>query len=229
MIAPTLPSLRIARAALAAAEHDRDSAVARLAEAEANNGKAQADLGRYKILIAREEVSQQEYDQVASQAAAKAATVTASRAAVASAAQVIDQRKAQVHEAESRLQQYRQTATQQVAIRQAAVQSQVANSKNANAQLEQAQLRLTYTKIVAPVSGIVMKRSAEVGAHVAPGQQLLTIAQTGDPWVTANFKETQLSVVKPGLEAKIHVDALNRDFDGFVENVAAGTAVAVVK
>jgi membrane fusion protein (multidrug efflux system) len=89
--------------------------------------------------------------------------------------------------------------------------------------LEQARLKLAYTKIVAPVSGIVMKRSAEVGAHVAPGQPLLTIAQTGDLWVTANFKETQLTSVWPGLRVRIHVDALQRDFDGYVENVAGGT------
>ena len=74
-----------ARAALAAAEHDRDSASARLAEAEANKTKALADLGRYKILIAHEEVSQQEYDQVAATAAAQTAVVTASQSAVASA------------------------------------------------------------------------------------------------------------------------------------------------
>jgi len=122
-----------------------------------------------------------------------------------------------------RLKQYRETAAQQVAIRQAAVRSQEANLQGALAQLEQARLKLAYTKIVAPVSGIVMKRSAEVGAHVAPGQPLLTIAQTGDLWVTANFKETQLTSVWPGLRVRIHVDALQRDFDGYVENVAGGT------
>jgi multidrug efflux pump subunit AcrA (membrane-fusion protein) len=74
-----------ARAAMATAEHDCDSASAKLAEAEANNAKAQADLGRYKILIARDEVSQQDYDQVAAAATAQAATVTANRAAVSSA------------------------------------------------------------------------------------------------------------------------------------------------
>ena len=59
-------------------------------------------------------------------------------------------------------------------------------------------LKLSYTKIAAPVAGIVMKRSAEVGAHIAAGQQLLQIAQIDDLWVTANFKETQLRNIKPG-------------------------------
>ena len=212
-----------ARAAFEAAQHDRDSASARLAEAEANNARAQADLARYKILIAHEEVSQQEYDQVAATAAAQAATVSASQAALASAGRIVAQRRAQVDEAASRLQQYRQTAKEQIAIRRAAVRSQEANSQSASAQLEQARLRLSYTKIVAPVSGIVMKRSAEVGAHVSAGQQLLTIAQSGDLWVTANFKETQLTDMRTGQPVRMHVDALRREFDGYVENIGGGT------
>jgi membrane fusion protein (multidrug efflux system) len=212
-----------AQAALGAAEHDRDSAAAKLAEAEANSARAQADLERYKILISKEEVSQQEYDQIAATAKAQAATVTANQAAVQSAARVVDQRHAQVEDAQSRLAQYRRTAPQQVAIRQANVRSQEANVENIQAQVEQAQLKLSYSKIVAPVAGIVMKRSAEVGAHITAGQQLLVIAQVGDLWITANFKETQLRRVQPGQPARIHVDALNQDFDGYVENVGGGT------
>ena len=89
--------------------------------------------------------------------------------------------------------------------------------------MEQARLKLGYTKIVAPVSGIVMKRSAQVGAHVSAGQPLVTVAQLSDPWVTANFKETQLMAVRPGHPARIYVDALHRDFDGYVENIGGGT------
>lgn len=212
-----------ARAGLAASEHDRDSAAAKLAASEADNARAQSDLSRYKILIAHEEVSQQEYDQIAATAAAQSANVNASRAALASAGQIVDQRRAQVREAESRLDQYRQNATQQVAIRQASVRSQQANSKTATAELEQARLNLSYTKIAAPVSGIVMQRSAEVGERVSAGQQLLTIAQTGDIWVTANFKETQLARLRQGQPASIHVDALNGDFEGYVDDFAGGT------
>jgi membrane fusion protein, multidrug efflux system len=212
-----------AEAAVGAAQHDRDTAAARLAEAEANNAKAQADLARYKILISREEVSQQEYDQVEATAKAQAANMAAARSTVESAARVVDQRRAQVQDAQSRLQQFRQTSSQQVAIRRAAVQSQQASSQSAQAQLEQAQLRLGYTKIVSPVDGIVLKRSAEVGARIAAGQQLLTVAQLNDLWVTANFKETQLYNLRPNEPARIHVDALKRDFDGYLENIGGGT------
>ena len=212
-----------AQAGVGAAEHDRDTAAARLTEAQANNSKAQSDLARYKILIANEEVSQQEYDQVLAVAKAQAANVAAARSAVQSANRIVEQRKAQVAEAQSRLRQYQQTAAHMVAIRQAAVRSQEANSQSAQAQLEQAQLKFSYTKIVSPVEGIVMKRSAEVGAHVSAGQQLLTIAETGDIWVTANFKETQLAKIQPNQPARIHVDALSRDFDGYVQDIGGGT------
>jgi membrane fusion protein (multidrug efflux system) len=216
-------SVMDAEAGVGAAQHDRDSAAARLAEAEANNAKAQADLGRYKFLIANEEVSQQEYDQIVAVAKAQAANVAAARSSVESANRVVEQRSAQVQEAQSRLRQYQQTAAHMVAIRQASVRSQEANSQSAQAQLEQAQLRLSYTRIVAPVDGIVMKRSGEMGARVSAGQQMLTIAEAGDVWVTANFKETQLAKLQPKQPARIHVDALSRDFDGYVEDIGGGT------
>lgn len=218
-----------AEAALAAAEHDHSSALARLAEAEANSARAQSDLGRYKILIASDEVSHQEYDQVEAVAKAQAAAVIASRANAESAGRVVDQRRAEIEEAKSRAYQYRTTASHLIAMREAAVRSQEANSQSASAQVEQARLKLDYTKIAAPADGIVTKRSAEVGAHVSAGQQLLAIAQTGDIWVTANFKETQLHNLRPGQPARIHVDALGRDFNGSVESIGGATgAVASV-
>lgn len=212
-----------AQAALAAAERDRDSAEAKVAEAEANNAKAQADFARYKLLIAKEEVSQQEYDQVVAAAKAQAATLAANQAGVAAAVHTVDQRRAQLLQAQSRLGQYRRTAPQQIAIRRANIVSNQASAQSAEAQVEMAQLKLSYTKITAPVNGIIMKRSAEVGSHVSAGQQLMQIAQIGDIWVTANFKETQLRSIRPQQSARIHVDALKQDFDGYVESIGGST------
>jgi membrane fusion protein, multidrug efflux system len=218
-----------AQAALASAEMDHQSALARLAEAEANNTKAQADLARYQALVSKSEVSQRDFDQVEAAAKAQDANLLANRASADSAARVVEQRKAQVQETQSRLEQYRNTSPQLVAIREAMLRSEEANSQSAEAQLEEAKLKLDYTRIIAPTDGIVMKRAAEVGAHVSPGQQLLTIAQTGDLWITANFKETQLSRLRPKQSVRIHVDALGRDFDGYVETIGGATgAVASV-
>ncbi|MBV8867699.1 MAG: HlyD family secretion protein [Acidobacteriaceae bacterium] len=218
-----------AQAALAAAERDRDSAAAKLAESEANNARAQADFARYKLLIAKEEVSEQEYDQVLATAKAQTATVAANQASLQSASRTVEGRQAQLQQSQSRLEQYRHNAPRQIAIQRATVRSNQASAQGANAQVEQARLRLSYCRITAPVAGIVMRRSAEVGAHISAGQQLFQIAQTGDVWVTANFKETQLRNIRPGQFATIHVDALKRDFQGSVENIGGSTgAVASV-
>jgi len=212
-----------AQAALSAAQRDRESTEAKVTESQANNARAQADLARYKLLIAKEEVSEQEYDQIAAAAKAQAANVAANQASLQSAAQMVAQRRAQLEGMESRLAEYQRNAPRQIAIRRAGIESQQANANTQQAQVELAQLRLSYCRIAAPAAGIVMKRSAEVGSRISAGQQLLTIAQIGDLWVTANFKETQLRNLKPGQAATIHVDALKRDFDGYVENIGGAT------
>jgi membrane fusion protein, multidrug efflux system len=212
-----------AEAAVGVAERDRESAAARLTEAQANAAKAQADLARYTMLIKNEEVSQQEFDQVAATAKAQDASVAANRAAVQAAASTVEQRQAQLAQVKSRLAQYKSNAPAQLAIRQANVQSQQANAQTAQAMLEQAQLKLSYTKIVAPAAGIVLKRSAEVGERINAGQQLLMIAQIADIWVTADFKETQLHNIHPGQSVRIHVDALGQDFEGYVETIGGST------
>jgi membrane fusion protein (multidrug efflux system) len=218
-----------AEAAIGVAERDRESAAARLAEAQANAAKAQSDLDRYTILIKNEEVSQQEFDQVAATAKAQSAAVDANRAAVEAAGRTVQQRQAQLAQVQARLTQYRNNAPAQVAIRRANVQSQQANEQNAQALLEQAELQLGYTKIAAPAAGIILKRSAEAGEHINAGQQLMMIAQIGALWVTANFKETQLYSIRPGQPARIHVDALRQDFDGYVETIGGSSgAVASV-
>jgi membrane fusion protein (multidrug efflux system) len=212
-----------AQAALGAAIHDLASAQAKLAASQANAAQAEADAARYKLLIAKEEISQQQYDQAVSTAKADAADVAANQASVSSAEQVVDQRKAQLAQAQSKLSQYQRNAPAQLAIRRATVVSEQANAQNAQAQVEQAQLKLSYCQIIAPVAGIIMKRSAEVGSHISAGQQLLTIVQTGNLWVTANFKETQLRRIRPGQGATIHVDALNQDFNGSVLDIGGST------
>jgi membrane fusion protein (multidrug efflux system) len=212
-----------AQAALATAERDVETARAKLQEAQANNEKAQSDLSRYKTLIAKEEVSQQEFDSIASAAKAQSAAVAAAQGAIESDLQIVNQKRAQVAQAQSRLVQYQRNAPAQLAVRRAAVVSEQAAAKTEEVAVEKAQLNLGYTKIIAPIGGIVMKRSAEVGTHVAAGQQLLTIAQLDDLWVTANFKETQLRSIHPKQKAVLHVDALNQDFQGYVDDIGGAT------
>lgn len=212
-----------AEASLAAAQHDYDNAVARLNSSEATDARAQSDLQRYSDLIRKEEVAQSDYDQYVATAKAQSATVEANRAAVASAGKTIEQRRAQLLQQQSRLDQTLKNAAGQVDIRKATIESRQATAESSAARLEQAQLNLTYTSIVSPVAGIITQRSAEVGARVSVGQQLMMVVQTGDLWVTANFKETQLRRMRKGQSVRVHVDALGKDFDGYIENMPAAT------
>jgi membrane fusion protein (multidrug efflux system) len=212
-----------AEAALAAAERDRDQAAAHVVRQEAATAKAQRDLQRYRLLVEKQEISRSDFDQYESDAQQQSASLQAVRSALLAAERNVDQRKAQLEQAKSRQSQTERIAHPQLLTRQAEVDQQEANVKTAAAQLEQAKLNLAYTKISAPVSGIVMKRSAQVGARVSAGQQLLTISEIGNLWVTANFKETQLLKMRPGQPAMIHVDALDKNFTGVVETIGGAT------
>src|SRR5271165_170112 len=200
-----------ARAGIQAAKQQADAAKAQLLEAEANNVKAQNDLGRYKQLVDKQEISQQQYDQAVAAAAASAAAVQAARANA-------DAAQAQVAEAQAKLAQAEanwrnaQTAPQQVQMMRSKAASALADAQRKKADLDQAQLNLQYTKVVAPVTGVVSDRTVEVGQNVAPGQELLKIIPLNDVWITANFKETQLRDMKVGQRVTIEVDANGRSY-----------------
>ena len=192
-------------------------------EVEANNAKAQADVARYKALVDKSEVSRSEYDQVVGTAKAFAASVDSARASAEAAQKVVDQRRAQLDQARSMMESARVNAPNQVAISKANLQSKQADVQAMKAQLDRAQLDLSYCKIVAPVSGVISKRTVEVGEHVSKGQRLVTLADLGDLWVTANFKESQLKQMHPGQSVTISVDAFDQDFDGTVEAMPGST------
>jgi membrane fusion protein, multidrug efflux system len=210
-------------ASLAAAQHDLDSAVARLKESQAVDERDQADLARYKTLYDSQVVSRADFDHYKATADAETQTVAANQASLASSQKTVELRMAQLAEQRSKLQQTQSTAPLQLAIREADIKTQQANAEAARAALEQNRLHLAYCRIVAPVSGVVAERSAEIGARISKGQQLLMIVQTGDLWVTANFKETQLARMRPGQHVRMYVDALHDNFDGTVESMPAVT------
>jgi membrane fusion protein, multidrug efflux system len=212
-----------ADAALAAARHDLDTSVAKLRESQATNERNQADFLRYQTLYDKNEVSRADYDQFKSTAAAQAQTVAANESSAASAQKTVEQRQAQLDEQRSKLEQTENSAPLQVAIREADIKSQQANAESAQSSVEKARLNIAYCQIAAPVSGVVTQRSAEVGARISAGQQLMMIVQINDLWVTANYKETQLSRIHPGQPVRIYVDALHDTFDGKVESMPAVT------
>ena len=216
-----------AEAGLAAAERDQLAAQSRVLEVEANNAKAQADIARYKALVEKNEVSRSDYDQVMSTAKAYAASVDSARASAEAAQKVVEQRRAQLDQARSLMSQAQVSAPNQVAISRANLQSRQADVQAMKAQLDRAELDLSYCKIVAPVAGVISKRTVEAGEHVSKGQRLVTLADLGDLWVTANFKESQLRQMHAGQAVTISVDAFDQNFDGTVEAMPGSTGSVI--
>ncbi len=99
-----------------------------------------------------------------------------------------------------------------------------AQVKMREAELRNAELQLSYTTITAPASGHISRKSVQPGQYVAPGQQLIAIVGSNKLWVVANFKETQLQKITPGLPVIIHVDAYpDSKFKGKIESISSGT------
>ena len=212
-----------AEAALAGAERDQAAALSRLQETEANNARAQSDVGRYKSLVEKEEVSKSQYDQVVATAKALAASVDSARSSGEAAQKIVEQRRAQLDQARSRLQQANVDAPNQIAISKATLQSHEADVQGMKAEVDRAQLDLSYCKIISPVAGVVSKRTVDVGEHVSKGQRLVTVADLSDLWVTANFKESQLRKMHTQQSVRISVDAFGQDFDGYIEAMPGAT------
>jgi len=211
-----------AQAGVAQAERQLDAVKARVVQAQANNTKAQADLERYRPLVEKDVISKQQWDAaVAAADAAKAVLADASATQMAA-----EQGVRLAHDKASQSQamlKYAQTGPQQVAAQSAKAKQAEAQVQQAQAQLDMAKLNLSYTKIVAPVAGIITRKSVEVRQNVASGQNLLTLVQLDDLWVTANFKETQLRHMKADQAVTIHVDSTGREYDGKITQIGGAT------
>ena len=215
---------------VAAAQARLTTAQARLREAEANAAKSAKDVERLRGLLAKDEVSQQQFD-------ATAATAEAQRAAADSARSQVAEAQAGIATAQSKLAQARageqqahaelqtaETAPQRIAMTKAQAAAAAARAQTARAALAQAELNLQYATVKAPIRGIVSKKGINVGQVVQAGQPLLAIVDVDNVWVTANFKETQLTNMRPGQRVAVDVDAFGaRDYKGKVDSIAGAT------
>jgi membrane fusion protein (multidrug efflux system) len=213
-----------AEAGLAEAGSQFDAAQATLRQAEANDLKAQDDVNRYKPLAAKDEIAQQTYTQSVDSQKATAAAVEAAKSSAGAAEQAVTAARTRVSQAQAGL-HYAQTRPQQISLQRSRAEAAVAQMEQAQAALQQAQLNLQYATVVAPISGIVGQRSVQPGQNVSPGQQLMTIVplESDNIWVTADFKETQLTYMRPGQPVKISVDTYQRDYDGHILNIGGAT------
>ncbi len=205
------------------------TAQARAREAQANTAKANSDLTRMKPLVAKEEISRQQYDAVVAAAATATAAEDSANSQIKEAQQNVQVAQAQLEQERAHMAEVRarvdaaRSGPEQVAAKQAQVQASGAQVQQKQAALAQAEIDLGYTTLRAPVSGLVSERSMEPGQTVARGQALMAIVPLEDVWVTANFKESQLKSMHPGQSVEIEVDAYGKKYKGHVDSIAAAT------
>ncbi len=119
------------------------------------------------------------------------------------------------------------TAPEQISVSRAQAQSAAGKVMQPRAQVHELLLQLSYTKILAPHDGMVSRKNVNAGQTVQNGQALMTVTDLNSAYVTANFKETQLSGMHVGSPAEIEVDAYpGRTFRGQVASFSAGTGAA---
>ena len=183
----------------AAAQAQAGAARANIGAAEANAEKARRDVERLRPLAERNIVSKQQFDGVVAAAAAAEAQVRAARENANAAASQATAAGAGVRVTRSRI-------------------------ESARAARDAAALQLGYAVVVAPMDGVVARKSVEVGQMVQPGQPLMTVVPLNDVWVTANLKETQTRDLRPGDPVEVEVDAYpGRTFHGKLQSISPAT------
>ncbi|MGA2437277.1 MAG: HlyD family secretion protein [Acidobacteriaceae bacterium] len=224
MVSTTASDVKGSTDMVAQAEKQVEAAQARVAEAQANARKAQDDVVRYKPLVEKDVISKQQYDAADAAAAASRAAVVEAEASVLAQQNAVASARQRLAEAEAQSDQSVKNGPGQVRVQQSRATAAAAAIQQAQARVEQARLNLSYTRITAPVAGIVNKKNVEVGANLAAGQDLMTIIPLTDLWVTANFKETQLTHMRAGQKVTIKVDAYGgRKFSGSVTQIGGAT------
>ena len=172
---------------------------------KANAEKARTDLQRMAPLAKREEISSLQFDSFRTQAEVAGSELTVARERLASLEHEASSRKVAVGAGEARL------------------AGALAQVEQARAALEALNLQLGYTRIEAPVEGVVTRKFVETGQTIQPGQSLMTLIPLHRTWITANYKETQLADVRPGQEAEIKLDMNGQVLKGRVDSIAGST------
>jgi membrane fusion protein (multidrug efflux system) len=211
--------------------------IAEVTGAESTLRRNAREMERMRTLLQGGFVAQREFDQAEMALATSAATLEATRrrlnqaekeiqqaeAALASRVLGVSQARQRVNEARAALGRV-ESQRHQVTVKEAEIERAAASLTQAQADLAFAELQLAHTEVRAPADGVISKKSVEPGQVVQMGQPLLAIVPLHDVWVLANFKETQLARVRPGMPATVEIDTFpDKVFRGTVDSLAAGT------
>lgn len=194
---------RATEAAASAAIHEAQSAVgqarAALQASQRDLAYLNGEVARMRPLVASGAEPRQAFDQLVANRDKAAADVAAKQAGLAAANDRVTSARAQAGQSTAQI-------------------------KAAQAQRDAASTDLATTRIIAPIGGKVGNSTVRIGQFVQPGQRLMTIVPTEAIYVEANFKETQIGLMRPGQPVTVHVDALpDVDFHGTVESITPGT------
>jgi membrane fusion protein (multidrug efflux system) len=201
----TLAAFELMTVRVATAQAAAKQAQAQAAASGANAERAEADFRREDMLFKLSIVSTQEFDLARATMVAAEATAEADRENAVSSESKVAEARAQLNAVS------------------AALDMAVAQISQGRADVTSGELDLSYTRIVAPVDGKVTRKAVQPGEYVQVGQQLLALVPA-DVWVVGNFKETQLTHMRPGQLVEIHLDAYpDQKFAGHVDSIMAGS------
>jgi membrane fusion protein (multidrug efflux system) len=226
-----------ARARLEAKRAATDAMRADVSGAQSTHRQTARELERVRSLLKSDLVARREYDQAESAFETAGATVEALQRRMAQAEREVQQAEAELGSRVHSVDQARQRVAEsraalalaesqihQVSIKDAEASRAEARLREAQADLAVAELQLEHTEVRAATDGVVSKRSVELGQVVQMGQPLLAIVPLHEVWVVANFKETQLARLKPGMKAHVHVDGYpDKTYVGTLDSMSAGT------
>lgn len=214
----TAADIQQAQAGIRSAQAAIDATAAHLEQSKAQAHRDELTYERLKELVNKQATSQQSVDDAE-------ADMNTSKANVIQSIKLQATMKARLGQAAAQL-STALTADQQVAVAKAQAQVAAEQVAQAKANLQSAQLQLSYTKIAAPVAGRITRKNLQPGQFISPGQPMMAIVQD-DAWVVANFKETQLTRMKPGQPVEVEVDAYpGTTFRGHIDSMQAGSGAA---
>ncbi len=222
-------SIQASKATVTAAQAGVPRAEAQVQEADATLHREDVDLHRYEDLYEKQQISKQTVDHqrtsyqvaVAAQAAAQE-QVRQAQAQLVAAQQGVVRTEALLTNSQGGLQSAKATSLE-TRVREGQFATARAAVNRAAAALEDAKLQLSYTIIKAPVCGRIGRKSVEAGQRVQIGQPLMAIVED-EPWVVANFKETQLQKMRTGQSVEVEIDTFSKHkFHGHVDSLAPGS------
>lgn len=206
-------TIQSSQASVETARDQVATAQANVVAAQARTKRANQDYDRYSRLLAEKTVPQQQFDAAEAERDAARAQLQAAQAQLRTAQSQVNAADTQTGVTNSQ----RRATEGQISVAQAAV-------KQRQAELDMAKLQLSYTIVRAPVTGVISKRSAQVGQLVQPGQALCSVVSNNSVWLTANFKETQLKEMQQGQAVEVDVDAFgDQKLTGKVGSFAGAT------